>query len=186
MVTDSNINSRNSIIIILLALVALFRLIPVEYRLPNFTPMGAIALFSGAFIFQKRLSLALPLIILLVTDVILQLGGQQGFYLLMPWVYGTFFLITLLGRLIQKLQRGYSSIVFTMVAPLFSSFLFFFITNFGVWIMGTGHSGSSLVLCYVDAIPFYKGTVLGDVFYSVLLFLSFSVIRWRFPKHTVA
>jgi len=179
--TEKIFTPRNTLIFIMILIASLFRLIPLEYRMANFTPVGAMALFAGAFITNKKYAILLPLSIMFITDIILQITGQHGFHLLMPWVYGSFILIVLLGRFVQKLQRGYSSVVLTMVAPLLSSMLFFLITNFGVWVIGNVHTGVSLAQCYIDAIPFYKGTVLGDVFFTALLFSSFSIIKWRYP-----
>ncbi|MEO8148672.1 MAG: DUF6580 family putative transport protein [Bacteroidia bacterium] len=183
--TEKIFTPRNTVIFSMICIAALFRLIPLEYRMANFTPVGAIALFGGAFITNKKYAILLPLSVMFISDIILQITGQHGFHMLMPWVYGSFVLITLLGRFVQKLQRGYSSVVLTMVAPLFSSIIFFFISNFGVWVNGDVHTGLSLAQCYIDGIPFYKGTVLGDVFFTMLLFTSFSIIKWRYPMVAV-
>ena len=55
---------------------------------------------------------------------------------------------------------------------LTTSLLFFIITNFGVWISGTMYTLdlNGLISCYVMALPFYKGTLLGFVCYSTFLF----------------
>lgn len=173
--------TRNIVIVAMIFLAALCRLIPApEYRMWNFTPIGAIALFGGAFINNKRYAFLLPISVMLFSDILLQIYNGSGFHSLMPWVYGSFFLITYIGMFVKKLQSGYSSVVLTMVAPLLSSMLFFIVTNFGVWVQGGDYSGYALGQCYILAIPFYKGTVLGDVFFTAVLFGGFSIIKSRY------
>jgi len=123
---------------------------------------------------------------MLISDILLEIFYGTGFHSLMPWVYGSFIMITYIGMFVKKLQRGYSSVVLTMVAPLLSSMLFFIVTNFGVWVQGSIHTGASLAECYIVAIPFYKGTVLGDVFFTTVLFTSFSIIKSRYPVVAVS
>ena len=57
------------------------------------------------------------------------------------------------------------------IGALSGAFAFFVITNFGVWIVG-GYEKSiyGLIMCYIAAIPFYKGTLLGTFFYTPIFF----------------
>jgi hypothetical protein len=49
--------------------------------------------------------------------------------------------------------------------------LFFLLSNFGVWLGGWyPMTGSGLVACFVNAIPFYGYTVAGDLAFTVALF----------------
>ena len=59
-----------------------------------------------------------------------------------------------------------------LISVIGSSIAFFIITNFGVWITGSMYPKNifGLISCYTLAIPFYKGTLLGFLFYSFLLF----------------
>jgi hypothetical protein len=72
------------------------------------------------------------------------------------------------------------------ITSISSSLLFFVITNFGVWLSGSIYSldFQGLITCYVMAIPFYKGTVLGFICYSSLLFgiLEFSKYKFQVLK----
>jgi hypothetical protein len=52
-----------------------------------------------------------------------------------------------------------------------ASLVFFIVTNFGVWLSGWyGYTLEGLSACYIAAIPFYRNQVLGDVFFTALLF----------------
>ena len=70
-----------------------------------------------------------------------------------------------------------------LVTTIGSSLLFFIVTNFGVWISGTMYTLdlNGLIACYVMALPFYKGTLLGFVTYSTFLFgvLEFSKSKFQ-------
>lgn len=163
-------------IIFALVVVALSRLIP---HMHNFTPIGAIALFSGTYIISKRLSILLPLGILLFSDLLLELVHGNGIYRDMLFVYGSFALVVTIGYLLRGREQRQT----IMVAALCSSLIFFFITNFGTWLMYDLYpkTGSGLLSCYIAGIPFFKGTVMGDLFYCLVLFGSYALAKWRFP-----
>src|SRR5690242_7635101 len=79
---------RNRFLLAMIVSAAASRLIP---HPPNFTAVGALALFSGVHIGARRLSFLAPLVALFLSDLIL------GFHPVMPWVYGSFGLIVCLG-----------------------------------------------------------------------------------------
>jgi len=59
--------------------------------------------------------------------------------------------------------------------------IFFVVTNFGVWISGSMYSLdlSGFITCYALALPFYKGTLLGFLFYSSFLFGVFEMSKLK-------
>ena len=135
------------------------RLIP---HPPNFSPITAMALLGGACFVDKRWAFAVPLAALLVSDVLL------GFHRLIPFVYGSFALIVCLGFWLRTRR---TAVPIACVA-LAASLLFFTVTNFGVWALGTMYPKTieGLLACYVAAVPFFQNTVLGDAAYTVVLF----------------
>ena len=163
----------------LLALIGVVALVRLLFHPFNFTPVGAIALFAGCYFTDKRQAFLLPLIPLLVSDILLELIDGSGFYPDMIFVYGSFALVTCIGFLLRGREQRQT----IMVASLVSSIMFFFITNFGTWLMTDIYpkSGSGLMNCYIAGIPFFKGTVMGDLFYNTVLFASYALARWRFP-----
>ena len=68
-----------------------------------------------------------------------------------------------------------------LITSLSSSLLFFVITNFGVWISGTMYTMdlNGLITCYLMAIPFYKGTLLGFICYSAFLFGALEFYKYK-------
>jgi hypothetical protein len=124
---------------------------------------------AGTYITSKKNSILFPLGILLFSDLLLELVYGNGFYRDMGFVYGSFALVVTIGYLLRGREQRQT----IMVASLVSSILFFFITNFGTWLMYDLYpkTGAGLVSCYV----------MGDLFYCLVLFGSFSLAKWRFP-----
>jgi len=154
--------------IILLAVIT--RLLP---HPPNFVPIGALAIFSGAKINDKRAFL-LPLLAMFFSDFIL------GFHSTLIYVYASFFLMVLVGRSIKN-KQNYKTI---FAASLFSSLLFFIITNFGVWLSFNMYPKNinGFIQCYFMAIPFFRNTLLGDLFYTFSFFYGYQysvmIVAW--------
>jgi Family of unknown function (DUF6580) len=165
------------VILGLMGVVVLSRLLPHE---PNFVPVAAIALFAGTYIQDKKLALIMVMSVLLFSDIMLELFYGNGFYGTMIFVYGSVALIATIGFWLRgRVQRQT-----IMVASLTGSILFYLITNFGVWLVDGMYplTTDGLIASYVAAIPFFRGTLLGDLFYNLVLFGSFALIRLRYPK----
>ncbi|MFY0673206.1 MAG: hypothetical protein JXQ87_07365 [Bacteroidia bacterium] len=171
------------ILLTIIVLAAAYRLFP--NHIYNFTPVGAIALFSGAYLGKKAFSALIPLAIMLLSDVAIQLTGGRGFHMEMPFVYGAFLLTYLIGSkgLAGKVKMGR-----LFGASLASSAVFFVITNFGSWIFSPEYTKdiAGLITCYVAAIPFYNpgdylssfalNGFLGDMFFTMVLFGAYFLI----------
>jgi len=167
-------NANHSRLLAILSAVlvaAALRLVP---HPPNFTPIGAMALFGGAYIGRRALAFAAPLGALLLSDLVL------GFYHGMATVYFSVALIVMIG--IVALSRV--SPIRVGLAALASSILFFVVTNFGMWLFSGFYPRTlaGLEACYIAAIPFFQNTVAGDLFYAVLLFGGFKIAELLLPR----
>lgn len=159
---------RLLLVVYILVAAAALRLVP---HPPNFAPIGAMALFGGASFPSRRLALLFPLAAMLVSDLAIGLvrgDWSMGLHGLLPVVYASFLLIVCLGFWLRSRRR----VLPIAGATLAGSVLFFIVTNFGVWALGTLYpkTWEGLAACYVAAIPFFRNTLLGDGFYSALLF----------------
>lgn len=155
------------------------RLIP---HPPNFAPIGAMALFGGACFADRRAAFVMPLAAMLLSDLAIGLLSGNlsiGLHQLTPVVYGSFALIVCLGFWLRT-RRTLVPIAGAVVA---SSVLFFVVTNFAVWALGSLYprTWEGLVTCYVAAIPFFHNTLLGDATYATLLFGGLALVEQRFP-----
>lgn len=148
----------------------LLRLIP---HIPNVAPIGALALFSGAYAKSKKMFFV-PFITLIVSDYFL------GFYSVMPFVYGAFAMTILIGTILKHNKNPLR----LFGASIAASIIFFIVTNFGVWIMGDWYpkTASGLVNAYVLAIPFFRNSILGDIGYSFCFFYGYRFMM-VFLKH---
>lgn len=151
-----------------MSLLVIFRL---SEHLPNATPVAAIGMFMA---FQKgfRWSFTHILAAMLISDFFL------GFHDTILFVYGSFALIAIIGTLTKQL---------TFITSVRNSFIasisFFVITNFGVWLTGDMYAPtvSGLINCFIAAIPFFRATLLGDLFYSLSILISFQFLTMMRP-----
>ena len=65
-----------------------------------------------------------------------------------------------------------------------ASFIFFIVSNFGVWMhpayVNLSGTSSNLLACYIDAIPFFQNTLASNLFYSAVLFGSYYALQAKF------
>ncbi len=153
----------------LIGLCAVVRLIP---HPPNFTPVAAAALFAGFFFKRSWTAFALPILAVLVSDVIL---GSYS-WTVMTVVYAAHLFPVLLGmRLSKKLSAlrvaGYAS---------GAAVLFFLGTNLAVWYSGVLYerTAAGLVACYTAGLPFFQHTLLGNLFWSGIIFGAYAFATW--------
>jgi hypothetical protein len=150
---------------------AALRLVP---HPPNFSPIDAMALFSGAYLGRRAIAFVAPIGALLLSDLVL------GFYHGQATVYFSVALIVMIG-MVALTRRSPLRIGAAAIA---SSVLFFVITNFGMWLFSGIYprTFAGLEACYVAAVPFFRNTVAGDLFYTVLLFGGFALAEHFLPR----
>ena len=155
------------------------RLIP---HPPNFTPIGAIALFGGACFASRRVAFLIPLGAMLLSDVAIGLlSGNlwRGLHGLIPIIYGSFAVAVCLGFWLRRRRR----ILPIVGAVLANSVLFFVVSNLAFWVASSSYpkTWGGLVTCYMAAIPFFRNTMLGDGLYASVLFGSLALAEYRIP-----
>jgi hypothetical protein len=167
---NANTSRLLAILLAILGASAL-RLVP---HPPNFTPIGAMALFSGAYLGRRGLlAFAAPLGAMLLSDAVI------GFHSGMLFVYASIAAIVVIGWLALQTRTPLR----IGAAAVASSILFFVVTNFGTWIVSGMYplTVSGLTACYVAAIPFFQNTLAGDLVYSGLLFGGFALLERAIP-----
>ena len=164
------LNTRVVVLVTAIFLAAIFRLVP---HPPNFSPIAAMALFSGAYLPRRGLAFVAPIGAMLVSDAVL------GFHGGMPVVYASLAMIVALGFLLSA-KRTAGRIV---AAALASSVLFYLATNFGVWAFGDMYPKTvgGLAACYAAAIPFFQNSLIGDLVFTGLLFGGFAMAERLVP-----
>jgi hypothetical protein len=129
----------------------------------NFSPVLAVALVSSYY-FSKKISIGLLLAVMFVSDIFL------GFYdwRLMVVVYSSLAIAGLLGSLLKNNLR-FSKVI---SISLIGSIAFFLLTNTAVWAFSSWYpaSISGLLQCFASGLPFFRNTLLGDLFFSGVFF----------------
>src|SRR5690349_16488199 len=167
-----NLLYRLLLALAIIILAAALRIAPHPW---NFAPVGAMALFSGAVIRDRRLAFAFPLLALFAGDLFV------GLYKLsvMLIVYASFLLSVLIGRWLCDRR----TIARISLARLLGAIQFFLVTNFAAWQLlgGYPHNASGLLTCYIAGIPLFWNTLGGDALYATLLFGGYALAERFIP-----
>jgi len=141
----------------------------------NFTPIGALALFGGAYFTTKRTAIVVPLLSLLAGDIFI------GFHRVIPYVYASFLISVVLGFWLRRRK----SAARIGAATLAGAIQFFLVSNFALWASGIGSFSrdvSGLITCYARGVPLFWSTLAGDAFYAAVLFGGMTLAEKRFPS----
>ncbi|MCA9212500.1 MAG: hypothetical protein KDB27_05520 [Planctomycetales bacterium] len=150
--------------------------------IPNFAPVAAVALFAGYVFRSGVLATTVPLTILLITDQII--GGYEP--MVMFAVYGSLTAPVLLRPMLRRHLRLDGSrspvgeVSALVVCALCASVLFFGVTNLAVWATWYKAQPDMLVPCFIQAVPFFRFTMFGDLCFASILFGGYA-----FVAHTV-
>jgi len=165
-----NLLYRTLLALALILLAAALRIAPHPW---NFTPIGAMALFSGALLRDRRFAFFFPLLALFLGDIFI------GFHKLIPIVYASFLINVAIGLWL----RDRRTVARISLATLLGAIQFFLVTNFAVWeLLGSfPHTLSGLLTCYAAGLPLFWNTLAGDAVYAVLLFGGYALAERFFP-----
>ena len=124
---------------------------------PNFTSLIALS-FYVPVVFG---TIYLPVVLLsfVITDLLI------GFHNILFFTWGSVVVIGLFSRLFIS-----SGLKLRITGALAGAFLFFIITNFGVWVTGSyGYTIKGLIDCYTMAIPFFVYTLMSTLIFSLII-----------------
>ncbi len=172
---------RIGVILLMIAVAAATRLVP---HPANFTPIGGMALFGAAYLHRRFLAYLVPLAALylsnLALDNIVYRQYYDGFVWwsgTAVWVLGATALIVLFGSVWLKRVTAGRVLGGAVIAAL----IFYLVTNFGAWWHNPAYSqdGSGLIASYIAGLPFLRNTILGNVFWSAVLFgiVNFDAVK---------
>ncbi|HKI77706.1 MAG TPA: DUF6580 family putative transport protein [Ignavibacteriaceae bacterium] len=164
------INPKFWALTLMILAAAFTRLIP---HYPNFTAVGAMALFGGAYFSKKYLAFVVPLFALFISDLFI------GFYSGMWVVYLSFALIVVIGMQIEQTKNPGR----VLLASVTSSVSFFLITNFALFPPNTLYPQNfvGIMESYTAAIPFFSYTLLGDLFFVGIMFGAYEIAKAKIP-----
>lgn len=178
------LNKSNLLVLFILILAcALYRVW--DSRPMGFAPQIAMALFAGSISKDKRFAFLFPVLSLFISDLFYQflysqgLSAIKGFYSGQWQNYLLIASITIIGFFINKNKIGQ-----IFVGSLAGAVYFFLISNFMVWIGGGWdinnqpypRSFSGLMLCFSEALPFFKWSLLSTLLFNGVFFGSFFLL----------
>ncbi|MBI2027803.1 MAG: hypothetical protein HYS98_08415 [Deltaproteobacteria bacterium] len=163
------LNAKFGTLSFFILVAALSRLLP---HPPNFTPILSMGLFAGAHFENKKGTFIVLLGSMLLSDLFL------GFHSTLPAIYAILGLITVLGFWL----RNKTSITKIVVSSILASAVFFVLSNFAVWAMGSYYPKTwvGIVECYTLAIPFFGNTLASTLLYSAAIFGAYQLCEKLF------
>ena len=123
---------------------------------PNFTSLLALSFYVPVILGIRFL----PTLVIsfFITDLII------GFHGITLFTWGSVILIGFFSKFFV------SNLITRISGALIGALLFFIITNFGVWSLGSyGYSLEGLMRCYFLAIPFFSYSLISTFIFSALI-----------------
>jgi hypothetical protein len=175
------INTRTIVLILMMLVISVGRLISYEFphQLSNFTPLGAIALFGGAYFTDKWKAYLVVLATLFVSDIFIDYLYTSKFIFWYDgaiWVYLPFLIMVFVGTFIKK-----ASVVHVGVASLVSVCIHWLISDLPIF-YGTmyPHTLGGYFQSLVKAIPFEGNMLAADAIFCTILFGGFELAKSKY------
>jgi len=177
----NKVNTRTVVLIALMLIVSLGRLVSYNYpyTLSNFTPLGAIALFGGAYFTDKWKAYLTVFTTLFLSDILINYLYMSKLILWYPgaeWVYLPFLIMVLIGSFIKKVSVvnvAFAAVIAVLFHWLFTDLPFFYGAQYPHTLGGYG-------LSLVAAIPFERNMLFGDLVFGAILFGGFELAKSKY------
>lgn len=179
------INPRNAVLLLIILVTAILRL--ASYTgwgpLTVFTPIGAMALFGGAYFTGNIKPFAFPLLTLLISDVVLSFTIMSEFrvgllYTGWVWTYLAFALMTVAGKLIIR-DITVKNIA---IAVVVSTLIHWLVSDIGGCLVAEKFSFTLYTQRLIAAIPYEWRFLGGTAIYGAVLFGLFEWLQRRYTS----
>lgn len=182
----AKINPRNLTLLLIIvaagALRIVFNFSTQLSPLTNFSPLGAMALFGGAYFSQQHKAVGLPLLTLLVSDIVLHQTVFSAYsdgllYSGWYWVYGAIALMSIVGKLLVRKVTPQS----VLLSALVCTGIHWIVTDIAVWLGSSVYpqTAAGFAACLTAAIPFELNFLGGTLVYSICMFGGFEWLQQR-------
>ena len=133
---------------------------------PNFTSLLALSFYVPALLGLRYLPALL--ISFIITDIFIGMHSSAFF------TWGSVIFIGLLS------QHFVKTLTLRISGALIGACLFYLITNFGVWSLGSyGYSMSGLILSYTLALPFFGYSLVSTFIFSGIIETLYKLKFWK-------
>jgi hypothetical protein len=177
MSSQQKINTRNAVLILMIVFAVAMRLVNTQFLfLSNFTPVGAMALFGGAYFNDKWKAFLIPMLALFVSDIAINSIYHINPFAISYWMYLCFILMVFIGTLIKKVN-----VVNVLLASVASVAIHWLIMDMP-FLYGAQypHTWAGYGQSLVAAIPFEKNMLIADAIYGALLFGGFELAKTKY------
>ena len=123
---------------------------------PNFTSLITLSFYVPVLLGLRFI----PVLVIsfIITDFFIGFNSTTFF------TWGSVILIGLLSNFLS------SNMITRVSGALLGACLFFIVTNFGVWSLGTyGYTLNGLILCYTLALPFFAYSLISTLIFSSII-----------------
>ena len=147
--------------------------------LPNFAPIAALSMFAGFYFRSLIVASLVPFSVLTLSNI--QLGGYGSWPIMIAVYFSLIFPAVLSQRFLRRDDGGVSCLRMTSFSCL-GSILFFFVTNYAAWVQWYPFSFAGFAECYLAAIPFFRWTLMGDLFFNCTFFAVYVFSVSAYPR----
>lgn len=182
MSAQQKIYIRNSVIILMIILAVVIRSLNINHitQWVTFTPIGAVAMFSGTYLKDKWKAFLVPIAVVFISD----LGLNYVWFHKFVWVdgssivvYATLAVMVVIGMNIKKVN-----VVNIVAASLLAVLIHWLLTDIGPWLNSGTYSkgiigyGQSLIA----ALPFEKSLLIGNLLFGAVLYGGFELAKRKY------
>ncbi len=180
------IDIRFAVISGMILIAAISRFLPIAFpSMQNFSPVGAMALFGGAYFAKKQWAFIVPMMALWLSNLVLNNVFYTKYYPTFSFgfeiaVFVSFALVVSIGIVVLKKVN----ITNLLIANVLGTVGFFLISNFFVWAGGTMYPQTmeGLGMCFTMGLPFLKNTLLSNLLFSAAMFGIFEYFKTQMKE----
>ena len=171
---------KNRDIIALSTIIVALVAIRTIFDIPNFNPIGAIALMGGILFHKRTTAFLITIGALFLGDIILGLSSptymDYMFSTTFMFVYISFALMILIGTAL----KNRASVISVTIGSTLSAIMFFLVTNAGSWIALDYDKGiSGLMSAYSAGVPFFRATLVSQLLFSLGIYIVYNLATQR-------
>lgn len=180
-------NPRNLTLLLMILVITVFRLVVTfnseALQFANFSSLGAVALFGGAYFKDNLKAFAFPILSLLISDVVLYTTIYKQYVDILliqeTYTYLAIVLMVLVGRLLLKKV----TVANLLLSTLAIVFIHWIVSDFGSWYKNPLFTQdlAGYWNCLVKAIPFEIRFLEGTLIYGAILFGGFELLKAKYP-----
>ncbi len=182
-------NIRFGVISGMILLAAVSRFLPIAVpSMANFSPVGTMALFGGAYFAKKHWAFLIPMVALWLSNLVLNNVFYTKYYPTFSFgfelaVFVSFALVVAIGMVVLKKVN----VINLLTANLLGTIGFFLISNYFVWAGGKMYPQTieGLMTCFTMGLPFLKNTLYSNLLFSAVMFGAFEYAKTQVKELAV-